>query len=274
MKTPKLLGIHAKPGRKLNAMLVALPFILLIASYLIGSNLRLQRNEHDKVMPSLSRIWAGIERVALSEHPRTGKIMIVQDTLVSLQRMGLGLSVAALCALIVGLNAGMFPGLRPATIPLVTFMSTISPIALLPILLVAFKGGEMAKPTFIFLGTVLVMMRDIYNTVERIPKEQITQVLTLGAGQLNIVYEVVLPQIMPRLLTNVRLALGPAWIYLIASEAMGANAGLGHQIFLQSRLFNMDVVIPYVLWITFIGFVMDTAFRKFIEWKYLWYRVR
>jgi NitT/TauT family transport system permease protein len=67
----------------------------------------------------------------------------------------------------------------------------------------------------------------------------------------------VLPQIMPRLLEAVRLSLGPAFLFLIAAEAIAADVGLGYRIFLMRRYLAMDIILPYVVWITLIAFILD-----------------
>ena len=68
-----------------------------------------------------------------------------------------------------------------------------------------------------------------------------------------------LPQILPRLIDSVRLEIGPAWLFLIAAEAIAADSGLGYRIFLVRRYLSMDVILPYVAWITLLAFLMDLA---------------
>ena len=62
---------------------------------------------------------------------------------------------------------------------------------------------------------------------------------------------------MPKLITCVRLSLVPAWIFLISAEAIAATGGLGYRIFLVRRYLAMDVILPYVAWITLIAFALD-----------------
>ena len=76
----------------------------------------------------------------------------------------------------------------------------------------------------------------------------------------------------PRLLAAVRLALGAAWLFLIASEAIASTDGLGYRIFLVRRYLAMDVIIPYVLWITILGFSFDWLLLKWSAWRYPWYQ--
>jgi NitT/TauT family transport system permease protein len=81
----------------------------------------------------------------------------------------------------------------------------------------------------------------------------------LGASSWQIMIRVALPQAMPRLLQAVRLALGPAWVFLISAEAIASDTGLGYRIFLVRRYLSMDVIIPYVAWIALLAIVMDGA---------------
>ena len=66
---------------------------------------------------------------------------------------------------------------------------------------------------------------------------------------------------MPRLIDSLRLQLGPAWLFLIAAEAIASDSGLGYRIFLVRRYLAMDIIIPYVAWITLLAFLMDAGLR-------------
>ena len=86
-----------------------------------------------------------------------------------------------------------------------------------------------------------------------------------------VIYRVILPQIMPRLIAALRLSLGAAWLFLIAAEAIAATEGLGYRIFLVRRYLSMDIIIPYVLWITLIGFVFDYTLKTVNKVCFPWY---
>ena len=83
-----------------------------------------------------------------------------------------------------------------------------------------------------------------------------------------------MPQVMPRLLDDIRLALGAAWLFLIAAEAIASTEGLGYRIFLVRRYLAMDVILPYVLWIILLGFAMDGLLRLLVSRRYGWYLAR
>ncbi len=71
-----------------------------------------------------------------------------------------------------------------------------------------------------------------------------------------------LPQILPRLIDTLRLQIGPAWLFLIAAEAISSEAGLGYRIFLVRRYLAMDVIFPYVLWITLLAVGTDYILNR------------
>jgi NitT/TauT family transport system permease protein len=268
----RLFGIHARPSGWVKWLLALLPFVLLLGIYLAASEIRHRENPSDKLLPGFSQMGQAVERMAFTEDRRSGKYLMVADTLASLKRLIIGLSLAALTGLLLGLNMGLFPGMDRGFNPFITFFSMIPPLAILPILFISFGVDELAKVMLIFIGTFPLISRDIRLAARHIPKEQITKALTLGASQLEIAYRILLPQVMPRLLVAVRLSLGAAWLFLIASEAIAADEGLGYRIFLVRRYLAMDVILPYVLWITFIGFLLDWLLRQAERRFFPWYR--
>lgn len=270
-RNPRLFGLHARPGRRLGWMLAAVPFLLLTLGYGLASHLRHQDNPADKLLPTAGQMVDAAERMAFEPDARSGRRLLWADTAASLQRLLLGLGLAAVVGLLLGLNIGLFPGLAAGGLPFVTFLSMVPPLAVLPILFIALGVGELSKVALIFIGVVPVITRDIATQVAQLPREQITKALTLGATPLRLAYGVVLPQLWPRLIASTRLSLGAAWLFLIAAEAIAADAGLGYRVFLMRRYLAMDVILPYVLWITLLGFAMDLALRALLRRRYPWY---
>jgi NitT/TauT family transport system permease protein len=271
MRLPRLFGLFADTPVWGQRLLGLLPFLLLLALYLIASHYRLAENPSDKVLPSLGQMVDAMVRMAFTPDPRSGDYLLWTDTLSSLLRLALGVVSAAIVGLFLGLNMGLYPAARHLLLPVTTFVSIIPPLAILPIIFITFGIDEFAKIMLIFLGTFPLITRDIYQAALATPVEQVTKALTLGASPLQVVYRVVLPQIMPRLIDTVRLALGGAWLFLIASEAIASTDGLGYRIFLVRRYLSMDVIIPYVLWITLLGLTFDRLLQGYSRWHYHWY---
>lgn len=270
MKTSKFFGLHAKPGKTFGVILMLIPFLLIIGMYIGGSQYRHLENAKDKVMPTIEKMVDTTIKYAI-EKDRKGNYVLLNDAVSSLRRIILGISLAAFVGLMLGMNTALFPGMQYLLNPFITFFSNIPPLALMPIFLITMGTGEVSKVGLIFVGTVFMITRDVYRATNEIPEEQITKALTLGATQLEVVYKIVLPQIIPSLLSTIRISLGAAWLFLIAGEAIASTDGLGYRIYLVKRYMAMDVIIPYVLTITGLAYTMDRILKKFVDWKYPWF---
>lgn len=251
--------INTKPSRTTLLTLAVLPFVLLIVAYLAGSAARLALNSQDKLLPSLVSLADAINRMAFLPDARTGDYLLWSDTLASLERLLSGLAISTVIALLVGMVVGMLPFVRALLAPVIAVIAMVPPLALLPILFILLGLGETSKVTLIVIGVAPTMIRDLTLKVMELPREQIVKAETLGASSWQIALRVVLPQILPRLITCLRLQLGPAWLFLIAAEAISSDAGLGYRIFLVRRYLAMDVIFPYVAWITLLAVLMNVA---------------
>lgn len=253
--------INLRPTRGGLFVLSALPFLLLIGAYLAGSNARLAANPGDKLLPAPATLAATIHRYAFEEDERTGEVLLWADTQASLKRILAGLSISALIGVAVGVLIGVIPYVRATLAPFSAAVSLIPPLAILPILFIVAGLGELAKVLLIIIGVAPVIVRDIALRTQELPAEQLIKAQTLGASSWLLIVRVVLPQIWPRLIDAVRLSLGSAWLFLIASEAIASTDGLGYRIFLVRRYLAMDVILPYVVWITLLAFTMDALLR-------------
>lgn len=263
--------INQQPNKASLWFLGITPFILLLVLYMGASNARLTENPNDKLLPSFSSISDAMERLAFEPSKRSGEYVFWQDTASSLQRLMIGVGISALLALILGVANGTIPYVRANLSPLVTAISLVPPMAILPILFIVLGLGELSKVMLIVIGITPFLVRDIQQRSMEIPAEQFIKAQTLGANTWQIIVRVVLPQVMPRLISAVRLSLGSAWLFLIAAEAIAATDGLGYRIFLVRRYLSMDVILPYVLWITLLAFAIDYLLRLLSRWQYPWF---
>ena len=193
------------------------------------------------------------------------------DTASSLKRLGMGVAIAASIGLAIGLLTGALPVINASMSPLLTVISLIPPLAILPVLFIIFGLGELSKVMLIVLGITPFIARDLLRRTQEIPSEQLVKAQTLGANTSQIMVRVLLPQLMPKLIDAVRLSLGAGWLFLIAAEAIASTDGLGYRIFLVRRYMSMDVILPYVAWITLLAFLFDwllaTLSRRLFPWN-------
>jgi NitT/TauT family transport system permease protein len=262
--------INQRPGRGGALILSSLPFILIVCAYLFYSHARLLENPGDKLLPAPATIAATVHQYAFEEDERSGDYLWWTDTWASLVRLLTALGISAVLGLGLGLSLGVIPYLRAALAPFVAALSLIPPLAVLPILFIVAGLGELAKIVLIIIGVAPVIVRDLALRASELPNEQIIKAQTLGASTWQLALRVVLPQLWPRLIDALRLTLGSAWLFLIAAEAIASTEGLGYRIFLVRRYLAMDVILPYVAWITLLAFTMDWLLRLLRAKAFAW----
>lgn len=263
--------INRKPDRTSWLLLAALPFVAVLVAYAMGSAVRLAENPADKLLPGLTAFADAIDRMAFTADKRTGDVLLWLDTGASLARLAVGIAIAAAGGLLVGLAAGLLPFVRATLAPFVTVVSMVPPLAVLPILFIMVGLGEASKVTLIVVGVLPCLIRDLMLKIDDLPRQQLIKAQTLGANSWTIAIRVVLPQILPRLIDSIRLNLGPAWLFLISAEAIASESGLGYRIFLVRRYLAMDVILPYVAWITLLCFLMDLSLRMLQRRAFPWF---
>ena len=266
-------AINDAPGRPSAILLALLPFALILVIYAIGSDIRLSENPTDKLMPSFESFGEAMDRLAFQENKRTGEYVFWTDTAISLQRIFTGLGIATVICILVGIPVGFLPYLRSLFGPFLAAFSLIPPLAVLPILFIIFGLGETSKIVLIVFGVAPFLTRDVALAVAAIPREQIVKAQTLGASTWQMMTHIVFPQVLPRLCDSLRLSLGATWLFLIASEAIASEGGLGYRIFLVRRYLSMDIILPYVMWITLLAFLMDYALALASRLGARWYHI-
>jgi NitT/TauT family transport system permease protein len=266
--------INRLPGSGLRVALTLLPFLLALLVYAVASDARLTDNPDDKLLPSFAQMADTLQRYALAEDARTGGWLFWDDTLASLRRLGLGMLIATLTALVLGIGLGAIPLVSATLSPAVAVISMIPPLAILPVLFIVFGLEELSKVMLIVIGIAPVMTRDLEQRAREIPQEWLIKAQTLGANTWTLILRVILPQLMPRLLIALRLALGSAWLFLIAAEAIASTDGLGYRIFLVRRYLAMDVILPYVAWITLLAWLMDQLLKRITHALCPWHEGR
>lgn len=265
--------INRKLQRHEMLFMGAAPFVAVLILYVVASHYRRLDNPADKLLPSLETMGTSFWRMAFVADKRSGELLLWTDTFDSLMRLGIGMGIATVTALVLGVAIGLIPHARSGLAPFVATVSLIPPITILPILFIVFGLGEASKIMLIVLGTAPVMVRSIAQVVMDIPREMIIKAETLGASVWQMIWRLILPQSLPRLITAVRLGLVPGWIFLISAEAIASTGGLGYRIFLVRRYLAMDVILPYVFWITLLAFVVDRLLLLLSKRAFPWYHL-
>lgn len=204
--------------------------------------------------------WAGVQAVVEDKMEAVENSRLVLDSVASFQRFGIGLGIVAL-GVIVGLYMGTFPVLEALFYRFFIFADKVPPLLILPVLVIVLGVGEESKIALIVLGVMPGVILDAYNRTKEIPIQQIHKAHTLGASESEIVWRILFPQILPKMLASLRSNFKAAWSYVVAGETISAFYGIGFRVYLLKRNASMDVIIPYVLLATAFMFLLDYIFQ-------------
>lgn len=264
--------VNIKPNRAMRVLIGALPIVIVLVTYALMSIARAEANPNDKILPTFAAMAHAVIRLFTEVDPRTGQITALADTAASLWRLGMGVLIATAATLVMGIALGVVPLIRAAFGPIVTIIAVIPPIAILPILFIALGLDEASKIALIVIGITPYMVRDLASFVAGLPAEQFIKAQTLGASTWLLTLRVALPQALPRLIETLRFSMGPAWVFLISAEAIASDVGLGYRIFLVRRYLSMDIILPYVAWISLLAILTDFVLllisRKAFPWAH------
>ena len=193
------------------------------------------------------------------------------DILMSTQRVFVGVALGVFFAVPVGFCLGWYKGLRSFIDPVINFFRALPPIALIPLVIVYFGIGEIAKTVILFYASFFAGVIVMYEGIAQISPIYIRVARTLGANDGEIFAKVIVPLTIPHILTAVRVALGVAWATLVASELIAAQQGLGALIQNASSFFQLDIIYVGIICIGFIALAMDLALRiatrRLVAWQ-------
>ena len=267
MKKPLFWGLHADPSQN-KAFAIACaawPFLVLLATYVYFSYTRHLVNPNDRLFPYFSQMFDSISHL-MQKDQFTEKYTFWSDTFDSLLRLITGVSISVIVGLFWGLYMGVYPGYRAMFGNFTIVLSLIVIPIFQPIITYVVGFEDAGKVSLIALGTVFYIARDMLLEAENIRKDYGVKAATLNLSDLGIVHRLVLVMMIPKWITVIRFSLGAAWIFLIMSEFTTSETGLGHQVAVNKRQMNMDIIIPYGIWTAFLAYSMD-SFLKFIYEK-------
>jgi len=247
--------------------------IALLMSYEIVSIQATRINELQNTIPSLKKLPEGIKEIFRPqrepENPKPAMFWV--DIRATMLRLGIGMTIGVFFSVLVGVLMGAYRWIEAPLSPIVMFLSKVPPTAMMPIYF-ALAGIDLSMfVSVVALGIFFSMTQSIYQAVcQDVTDEAINKAYTLGASELEIIYEVIWKQILPKIIDSIRLQIGPAMVFLLAAEMLVGGAGLGYQIRMQSKTYNMKVVYVYVTILAMIGlaaeWILATLRRKLCPW--------
>ncbi len=195
---------------------------------------------------------------------------LIDSIIDTLTRVFLGVGLAALVGISVGVLAASNRGVGATLAPLVIFLRSVPMGALIPLTLLLFSDGEKQKWMFLFLAIVPFVFSDTVKAIAIVPDRYVETAQTLGASRLQIVGKVLIPLALPDILTSLRFQLGLALGYIMLVEEVDTHFGLGKLITVSQRqgLYNHVYLLLFV--IAALAFTLDLVLRTLQRGVFAW----
>ena len=184
------------------------------------------------------------------------------NILSSLKRVAMGFGLAAIVGIPVGFMIGRFKFLSSMFNPLISLLRPVSPLAWLPIGLLVFKGANPAAIWTIFICSIWPMIINTAVGVQRVPQDYMNVARVLNLSEWKIVTKILFPAVLPYMLTGVRLAVGTAWLVIVAAEMLTGGVGIGFWVWDEWNNLNVKNIIIAIFVIGIVGLLLEFALIK------------
>jgi len=196
---------------------------------------------------------------ALVEMTKSGKLF--ENIKTSMLRFAAGYISSVLVAVLLGLVLGRLPKAFAYVNPSVQLLRPISPTAWMPFIVLLFGIGDIPAIVIIFIAAFFPVLLSTVSAVANIDPIYLKVAKSFGIKQPQLMWKVIFPAAFPQIANGVHLALGTAWIFLVAGEMVGAQSGLGYQIIDARNNIRADILLATIFVIGVIGILLDGLLR-------------
>lgn len=176
-------------------------------------------------------------------------------------RVFVGLAIAAVLSVTIGVLIRYFQLLERLTLPTITLLSPVSPIAWLPIAIFIFGIGNAPAIFMVVVALFFHMTLSTISQIDAVNRNYINVARTMGATKRQIYARVIIPAILPQLLLVLRLNMFGAWMVVLVAETTGVGFGLGQVLSMARNTFNPSLVFFCIALIGVLGFLTDLILR-------------
>ena len=209
---------------------------------------------HPLLLPSpaqvLKTLWGLLVSGELLEHISA-----------SMTRIAIGYSGGCILGIALGLLMGRILWVNDLLSPFLELLRPLSPVAMLPLVLIWFGIGEFAKVFLVGYTAVIIVLINTIAGVSSMPILRERSAACLGASNRQIFFHVVLPSAVPHIVTGMRAALGFSFMAIVAAELIAAESGLGFLIMQSRIMIQVDQVFVGLLALSVLGALSDLVFR-------------
>lgn len=260
---PKKLVIRKPISKTTQVILGIISVLVLFAFYEYLSIRQHEQNPKDTTMPGIVDIYNGLLEITSPAKTPPHTIPLWEDVQATGYRYTAGMMLGIVFSLFVGLLMACFAQIEALFHPVLSFFSKIPPTAMLAVFFILFGTEFKMFMMMIAFGIIPALTMTVYQSAKYdVPDELVNKAYTLGASNFEVVWNVILRMIFPRVVESVRLAVGPAMVFLIAAEWASANVGFGYRLRIESRMSHMNIVYNYIIVLGLLGYMLDWSLMK------------
>jgi nitrate/nitrite transport system permease protein len=181
------------------------------------------------------------------------------NILYSLKRVAIGFGLAALVGIPLGFIVGRFSMANRLANPIITLLRPVSPLAWLPIGLFVFKAADPSAIWVIFICSIWPMILNTAEGVRNVPKDYLNVAKVLNLSEWDIAKKILLPATLPHMLTGIKLAVGTAWLVIVAAEMLTGGIGIGFWVWDEWNNLKIESIIIAIFIIGIVGLILEQA---------------
>lgn len=179
----------------------------------------------------------------------------------SMYRFAAGYVSSVIIAVLLGLILGRMPKVFQYINPAVQLLRPISPMAWMPFIVLWFGIGDIPAIVIIFIAAFFPVLLSTVSAVGGIAPIYLKVSENFGIRQPQIMWKVIFPAAFPQIANGIHLALGTAWVFLVAGEMVGAQSGLGYLVIDARNNLRADILFADIIVIGLIGLLLDTLLK-------------
>jgi len=212
--------------------------------------------------------------VALAFVSLVAKGDIFIDLGTSLVHFAIGLGLALIVGIPLGIIMGWNRRIEALVDPVIELLRPIPPLAWIPFAIIWFGLTSFSAGFIIFIGAVFPIIINTYSGFRGVPRVFVEAGKMLGCTRdRDLVRYIAFPAALPSVAAGIRIATGVGWMCLVAAELFGvSNFGLGQKLWFYYSLHQMDSVVVYMILLGMIGLAFDMVFRSYVDKKFLKWR--
>ena len=218
-------------------------------------------NAHAVLMPSLENVF----NVFVVDYAN-----MLEGLVSSLKLLGMGVSLALVFGIGLGIFVGWIKRLREALFPIAKVLSTIPALVYVPYVVAIMPTFKMASTFVVFSGVFWPTFMYVINYIAGIDKKILDSAKTLNVTTPTMIFQIILPYIFPGIVRNLALSVSSAFMCLTGAEMIGASSGLGYYVQKAASFINYPKVLAGIIFIgvvvTFINKFIVFLEKKFVKW--------